>query len=139
MTKHLLPPDFTSCKPAVASGGPNMLIICDKSRWIAQGRDLPNTASCCYIEFGALTLDVLAELKPDVLLSPLVGENFDALDVARKLVKFGYHGPYRAVTNAIPNPHAVCTEVRAAALDINFDLIVLPNIAQIAEEALVLD
>ena len=129
MSKHIVAPDFSHQEPVARAARQSILIVCDKSQWLAQGRDLSAADNCWYIEIDALTRHVIARLNPDMVLSPLVGDAFDALDVAHKLAKLAYTGPYRAVTHTIPDPNAVCNEVRATVPRLDFDLVVIPKIA----------
>lgn len=67
--------------------------------------------------------------KPDIILSPLVSEDFDAVDVAGVLSALAYDGPYRAVTDTLPDPEIISREVRNHAPYLDFDLVVLPMLA----------
>lgn len=59
-------------------------------------------------------LDALVMLRtgPDVVLSPLLCESHDILDVARALKTLGYHGALIAVTRNLPRFSVVKNEVR---------------------------
>lgn len=130
MSQHIMPFHLAAFQPIAAdSQQQHMLIICDRSRWLTQGRTLPKVKNCWYIEIQALTKRIIADLNPDIVLSPLVGIGFDVLDVAERLAEIAYTGPYRAITGAIPNPELICKEVRAAVPHLDFDLVVLPQMA----------
>jgi hypothetical protein len=72
---------------------------------------------------------VLQGQKPDIILSPLVSEDFDAVDVAGVLSALAYDGPYRAVTDTLPDPEIIRKKVRNHAPYLDFDLVVLPMLA----------
>ncbi|HVG49591.1 MAG TPA: hypothetical protein VM899_15820 [Rubellimicrobium sp.] len=78
----------------------------------------------CLAELDAALLDAT---QPDMVISALIGNGFDAIDVARRLAELGYHGPYRALSHPLPRPGLVRAEIRAAAPDLDFDLVVLSH------------
>lgn len=72
-----------------------------------------------------ITAESLARLRPDVVLTPLVGAGFDCLDVAVALCKAGYRARLRAVVRFVPNPGLVRREIAASCPGLDFDLIML--------------
>lgn len=68
---------------------------------------------------------VLAEARPDLVLSPLVGAGYDCFDVAESLVAAGYRGRYRAVVDTLPDPTVVRREVASKFPKLDFDLLLL--------------
>lgn len=77
------------------------------------------------VRFGEITIDLIARYDPDMVLSPLVGPDFDAMDVGAMLLRCGYLGPLRALTTPLPNLQTVRSEVRGHCVGLDFDLIVL--------------
>jgi len=77
--------------------------------------------------FGELDMHLLHAARPDMVVSALIGEGFDAIDVARRLAQLGYRGPYRALSHPLPRPGLVRSEVRAAAPELDFDLVVVSH------------
>jgi len=77
--------------------------------------------------FAELDTHLLNATRPDMVVSALIGDGFDAIDVARRLMQLGYRGPYRALTDPLPRPGIVRAEVRAAAPDLDFDLVVVSH------------
>lgn len=104
---------------------PVMLVIGNMRSWHRAGRAVPQLDGFHFVGFGDVTDALLRAVAPDVVLSSLMGEDFDALDLARRLGDLGFRGRYRAITSGLPNPHVVRTEVRAAAPDLDFDIFVL--------------
>lgn len=84
------------------------------------------------IDPEAITAGTLAILRPDVVLTPLVGAGFDCLDVALALCEAGYAGQLRAVVSFVPNPALVRREIAGACPGLDFDLIVTgpPRVAK---------
>jgi len=72
-----------------------------------------------------ISAETLAALRPDVVLTPLVGAGFDCLDVALALSEAGYRARLRAVVRYVPNPGLVRREIAASCPGLDFDLIVL--------------
>lgn len=103
------------------------LVIGDLDRWIANGRDVPDLEGFNFTELEHLTNDLLMQMVPDIILSPLITDGFDALEVAHLLASFGYKGRYRAVTEAVPNARMILRELRAAAPGLDVDLLILPQ------------
>ncbi len=62
---------------------------------------------------------------PDLVLSPLLTPEFDALDLARILTQCGYRGRYLALVDRLPSANLIRREVSAQSPNINFDVIVL--------------
>ena len=104
----------------------NILIIGDIKRWCAAGRETQSFKSFEFCNIAGLSADVLRDLVPEMVLSPLIGDDFDAIEVAVILRRLGYKGSYRAITADLPRSVIICAEVKAVAPDIDFDLIVLP-------------
>ena len=103
------------------------LLIANILTWRRDGRDVPNVEVFRFAAFGELTEDLLAEVAPDVVLSPLIGEDFDAVEVARLLQRWDFRGRYRAITASLPCLDAVRAEVLEAAPDVDFDLFVVQS------------
>ena len=80
-----------------------------------------------FAEFEDLEAGLLLDAMPDMVVSPLIGQDFDAMDVARRLAQLGYRGPYRALTAPLPRPGLVKAEVMADAPGLDFDLVVVSH------------
>ena len=74
-----------------------------------------------------LTQQLLQQVSPDCVLTPLVGIDCDVLEVAAHLTRLGYHGLLLAVTDPLPNPRSIKAEVQAAFPELRFDLIQIPQ------------
>lgn len=102
------------------------LVIGEIARWSLQGRTMPDVTDLTYVDFKELSPETVAHVEPDVILSPLVTDAFDAFQIAKYLESFGYRGRYRAVAPHLPNIAMVREEIKAAAPDIDFDIVVMP-------------
>lgn len=110
-----------------AAEEPVMLVIGNMRSWHPEGRMVPQLDGFHFVGFDDVTAALLRAVAPDVVLSSLMGEDFDALDLGRRLHDLGYDGRYRAITCGLPDPHVVSMEVRAAAPDLDFDIFVLDD------------
>jgi len=86
---------------------------------------LPNFHFADYESLGA---GLIAAVRPDIVLSPLMGPRFDALDMARCLCRSGFSGLYRAVAASLPRTDLICREVRATTPDLDFGIVTVDEI-----------
>ena len=77
--------------------------------------------------FEALDAELLSRTHPDCVVTPLFTTAFDVLDVAEKLVELGYAGRFLAVSQPLPNPRLIKSEVRAIGPNLTFDILQLPE------------
>lgn len=68
-------------------------------------------------------LDKVALGKAMVVLSPIFGATFDAVDLAEQLHAHGYAGRYIAVVSHLPNYKVIMDEVALVAPDLSFDIV----------------
>lgn len=99
-----------------------VLVVGNLASWKKAGRKIPAVSGFLFVSFEDVTQQVLLTFNPDLVLSALVGDDYDVVDLARRLVSVGFVGRYRALTSTLPNPRLVLNEVRAAAPLIDFDL-----------------
>ncbi len=103
----------------------HILVVGNLKRWKAEGR-LKNTLDDFqFIDFEALNEETLLDFKPDIILSPLFGDTFDALDVALRLQELGFKGRYRSLADRIPKGDAIRADIAAHAPDVDFDVLLL--------------
>lgn len=76
------------------------------------------------LHFGALGDDSLMKYRPELVVTPLFSERFDAVDVAEALAFAGYYGELWAVGPELPNPRLIERELRDVAQNILCRLIV---------------
>lgn len=104
------------------------LIVGDLESWVHKGREIPDIDGYQFIDISNLTPTFLKELAPNIILSSLVGANFDAIEIARKLGRIDFSGAYRILTHNVPDVGLVLAEVRSAAPRLDVDIIDLANI-----------
>ncbi len=101
-----------------------VLALGDISEWIRSGRGLQPSADLCLGDLDALSEDLLSNMRPRLILSPVVTPRFDCLDVAHRLIGLNYTGKYRAVAQNLPKPHLVRREVLRECPGLDFDVVV---------------
>ncbi|MCX7300050.1 MAG: hypothetical protein NTX73_06665 [Rhodobacterales bacterium] len=104
---------------------PVVVVVGSIRGWARDKRRLPEIDGFHFVGFGDIDEPLFERLHPEIVLSALMGEGFDAMDLARRLNASGFRGRYRAVTTALPHPLAVIEEIRAAAPGIDFDLFIV--------------
>jgi hypothetical protein len=103
--------------------GAAVLAVGDTRGWTAQGRRLPSDGNVFFVEFHEVTIDLLAELTPRLVLSPLLARTFDCVDLAQRLGQLGYRGPYRAIDSGLPDPALIVREVKSLVPGLDFGVV----------------
>ena len=99
------------------------MVIGYLSRWLAEGRDIGVFDDIAYISFCDLDHKILTEHAPAIILSPLVADTFDALDIAARLAELGFEGRYRALSTGNGDTKLIKAEVLATAPELDFDIL----------------
>ncbi len=103
------------------------LVIGDVMRWKRMRRELPVIDGFVFIDIGDLTYELLESVQPQVILSPLLSRDFDAVEIARRLNDVGYLGRYRVVTDAVPDPDIIIKDIRSVAPNLDISLLNIPT------------
>lgn len=98
------------------------LIVGDIQRWASDGRDIAGDADYSYTSFASLSRELLADIAPDLVLSPLVSKDFDVIDLARHLADLDYTGSFRVILDRIPDAAIIKAEVTLVAPHLDFDI-----------------
>jgi hypothetical protein len=78
-----------------------------------------------FVQFADLSAEVIEMHQPHVVLSPLVSNGFDCVEVANKLVDSGFDGRYRAFAENLPRPELVKREIGTSFPELDFDVLVV--------------
>ncbi len=65
------------------------------------------------VTFSRLNVAVLARVRPDAVIAPLITEGHDILDLCRRLTAFGFGGQVYVMADPLPDAEAVLREIRA--------------------------
>ncbi len=102
-----------------------MLVIGDVSGWQERGRDLPSGDGLHFAGFPDVSAALLRKVQPDIVLSALLGPDFDVVEVAALLERLKFTGRYRAVCPSVPQPELIIHEVQQKAPNLDFNVMVL--------------
>ncbi|MDX8351982.1 hypothetical protein [Cognatiyoonia sp. IB215182] len=101
------------------------LVIGDLERWAAEGRRMADAGDVDFAQIDALDGDLLKRVNPDIVLSALVADTFDAVDVALRLITCSYRGKYRAITDQEVDAPLITREIKSLSDELDFGLLVL--------------
>lgn len=101
-----------------------ILVVGYPGDWTALRRNMAGEA-LQFVGFDELTPRLLRDLSPSLLIAPLMGDGFDAVDVAHRLEAAAFEGRFRVLTPPIPQPGAVQAEIQEAAGRVDVDLMIL--------------
>ena len=105
-----------------------VLALGDVTLWRSIGHGNRDRSEFHLADIESLTAAKLAEINPDLVLSPVVTARFDCLDVAHLLSSLGFSGSYRAIARSLPDPEVVRREVLGACPGLDFDITALPKL-----------
>ncbi len=88
-------------------------------------RALPVRCDLRALPFAVLTEEVMARLAPDLIICPLVAEDFDAFELAALAAAAGFCGRFLAAVGRVPNPGLVERELRGQFPGMAFELLLL--------------
>lgn len=74
--------------------------------------------------FKDFSLLHLAEMRPDIVVTPLLTATFDILDVGALLTLSGFEGRIIAITPPLPNLASVVGEIRDQLAHIDFRVVI---------------
>jgi len=99
-----------------------ILVVGNIEHWHASGRELPRIAQIEFCAFSDMTQNLLSRLQPEIILTPLLCEGFDVLDLVYLLEALNFTGRVRAITPMLPNPELLLREIRFECPALDFDL-----------------
>ena len=120
-------PKKTQAQAKVASsdhpGERNILVIGEVARWHGPGPVSPGQKRVKCLDFLDVTAEILHEVDPEYVLSPLLCQSFDCLDLAIVLEDAGFRGSYRVICEDLPDPTLVRREIKARCPRLDFDVV----------------
>jgi hypothetical protein len=76
------------------------------------------------VDFSGVGADLLDGFNPHFVVSPILTQSFDIMDLATLLWRLRFSGAYRALVEVdLPNPSLVIREVRAACPGLDVDIL----------------
>lgn len=88
---------------------------------------LPGMTAATFQHPDMLSADLMKDILPDLVVAPLIGPSWDALDVALSLSGAGYDGMLLIVSPPLPRQAAVLREMQALCPTLDIRLMPLPD------------
>jgi len=102
---------------------PRILAVGELSRWIQSGKNVVKHPQIAFADITEVDETLLETLGTEMVVSPVLCNAFDCLDLAEQLQACNFRGKYRAIAQNLPNPALVRREVKAQCPDVDFDFI----------------
>lgn len=103
--------------------GAAVLAVGDTREWIGSGRRIVTDGEVFLVDFHEVTTDLLSGIAPRLVLSPLLARTFDCVDLAQRLGRLRYEGPYRAIDSGLPDPMLIVREVKLLVPGLDFGVL----------------
>lgn len=79
------------------------------------------------IQPSELNVEIIRDLAPDLVMSPLMTGRTDAIEIADLLGESGFAGTYVAVARGLSRPEIIEREITSRAPDFSFKIMMLPS------------
>lgn len=86
----------------------------------------PDRQSVVFAPLRLLRAETLAQLRPDAVVAPLIGSNWDILDLGLALEEAGYRGGLFVLTRPLPRADLVLNELRGLCPGLDIRLLTSP-------------
>ncbi|WP_147124966.1 hypothetical protein [Shimia ponticola] len=113
---------------APRDGAEKVLFVGDVTQLLTAHPDLPTGPEAIYASFDDLGAELIDISNPDVVISPLMGPAFDAIELAEQLDILGFEGRYVVIAPQLPRPDIIQRDIMSAAPGVEIELrITRPN------------
>lgn len=89
-----------------------------------------------HLSMSSLECNILDRLAPDFIIAPLFNGNTDCMEISETLHGFGYEGCILFVSENLPNPAMIETEIRQHIPQLNFHVLPVSSLRQLIGEPL---
>lgn len=84
-----------------------------------------------FVDIADLSVETVRKITPDVVLSALIGNGFDATEIAQVLEAAGFPGRYRVISDPVESSGLIVQEVTRLAPSVDFEILELaPELLQ---------
>jgi len=84
-----------------------------------------------FVDIADLSFETVRKITPDVVLSALIGNGFDATEIAQVLEQAGFSGRYRVLSDPVESSGLIVQEVTRLAPSVDFEILELtPELLQ---------
>jgi hypothetical protein len=94
-----------------------------RKRSVAEGAHEATT----FADFSEVSGELIEALDPHIVVSSVLGRNFDCVDLAERLEDLGFRGRYRLIGYGVPQPDLVLREIRSLFPSLTVELETPPN------------
>ena len=101
----------------------SILAVGDTTEWLRQRQPLPPGGRIILASFSDLSQDLVSRIRPKLVLSPLLARDFDCIDLAQMLHVLGFAGQYRVISENVPDPAIVKTEIKSMCPGLDFGIL----------------
>ena len=105
------------------AGKIRIIAVGNAQQWKSMGKSLPSGEDMRFVSFSDMTPELLEEHEPKYILSPVVAQDFDCIDLAVLLHRFGFEGVYRALSTDFPSPEIIEREISQLCRGLDFAVI----------------
>jgi|GEM_PF-838392 len=109
-----------------ALAGQAAVLVIDAPEAMALIADLDPRPAAIMVQWARLDATLLARIKPDCIVLPLLRSGFDVAQALQRLTALGYCGKVCALSPALPDRAMVEAELRAFAPGLTVDLLEIP-------------
>lgn len=106
-----------------------ILMVGEPQRLQTLKKHFPDRSGVFFIEFSDLSRDILKAIQPSAVVAPAISTGFDCLDLASFLERCEYKGSFRIMTQDLPRPDIIKSELRQNFPKLNFDIL-KPEVAK---------
>ena len=108
------------------NAAPLIMVVGDFANTVQAAR-IPDIDRMLAVDFAELEMAVRRD-TPSVVISPLIGRTFDALDIVIVLNNANFSGLYRILVEHDIGPNAVLSDLRAAAPGVDSDFLIIESV-----------
>ncbi len=103
---------------------PRLLAVGEPRSLQLSASGIPRDANVIFAHFANLSRAHILAVRPDVVLSPLVSEGFDCLELAIMLHAWRFGGEFWIAATRLPRPSVVLNEIRNSCPGLKVECIV---------------
>ena len=112
-----------SVSPSEKNARVSVLAVGAKEEWQSCRNILPLPEAMAFVAFHEVSGALLDELQPSAVVSPALAKGFDCIDLALLLSKLEFQGVYRAISDDLPKPQLIESEIGQLCPRLDFEIV----------------
>jgi len=112
--------------PPVALSAARTVLVVEAPGALRMLNDKPAQQGVVMTQLRMLNPRMLAQVRPDAVIGPLIAASWDSLDLGLALEEMGYQGAFYILTRPLPRTELVLRELRACCPNLSIRLIETP-------------